>query len=379
MKRLTLFLLIVSIFFTCFGQRKIKKVEVTEEGVDVKLIYNPIVDEITKDGLTYKFIPISPDELNSLFNEENSYDGRFSYSYFEESRESYFLNRQRKRIQEKDDNEFLIEGADWLIENDFVNQKVYDELVKKIIYFYDEERGDELYSLNKTAISNPYFIGTKYLNLFKVEISNASDLHKISNEYFTIENGKHTLISLDEVEISSLLNLGDRYNILTEQTLARNHYSPPISIPPNSVIQKLIATLPIDYQYNDLLLSINGSSRKKANWKIDQDVKRIYQKYIFNEFNVDFKYDGSESSYGTAFNVIISDVSVGSMDGDALYIDENYLDEEFEIMTIALYNDKLYYNRTTAKGNDLINHEKQRRLDLEIDLLKITSLTIKVR
>ena len=100
MKKVVLVLLIFSTLI-CNGQRnKIQKVDILEKGFNVNVTLEPIVDELTHQGLTYKITPISADKLNSYFLKENWLNGKFNYSHYESSISSYFLKKRRaKKIE----------------------------------------------------------------------------------------------------------------------------------------------------------------------------------------------------------------------------------------------------------------------------------------
>jgi hypothetical protein len=75
------------------GQRKIKKIEVEETGVNYNISYRPEIDKTKVNGLDVMIRPISGDELNIFFNDLRRLNGKFNYSFFNKSIESYFCPR----------------------------------------------------------------------------------------------------------------------------------------------------------------------------------------------------------------------------------------------------------------------------------------------
>ncbi|VXD18068.1 hypothetical protein [Marinoscillum sp. 108] len=112
----------VLIAFFAFGtdansQRKIKKIEIQESGYNVQLKLIPQSSHTSYDGLSIKINPISASDLNREFMNQCHLNGDFNYSYYEKSRSTYFL-KKRKIKREKSNSEFILEGAEWLFENE---------------------------------------------------------------------------------------------------------------------------------------------------------------------------------------------------------------------------------------------------------------------
>jgi len=93
MKNLFLLALMFSVPYWSFGQRKIKKLEVNEIGVNVNLSFQPVNDEVSFKGLDIKITPISTDDLNSKLLTESGLNGKYQYSFYESDRRSYFLRK----------------------------------------------------------------------------------------------------------------------------------------------------------------------------------------------------------------------------------------------------------------------------------------------
>ncbi len=362
---------------TGYGQRKIKILEVKEEGFNIRMNFQTIVDEIEYKGLSIKIIPISADKLNTVFFNESVFNGKFEYSHYDRSRNSYFL-KKTKRKREKSDSEFLLEGTLWLLDNEKINQQEYDELVKQIIYNYDEVAGEKLYGSNKIITSNPYYVKNKYLNVFKIKISNPTSSHITFNANIALESGNTILnplssdILIEELERSNLMNLNKslilkRYN-LSKETL----------IPPKSEVEKLFAVLPLDFNNQTLKASLKGAE-KKFSWDVIKNEKKIDESYTFYEFAIDWCYEDVVSSDGLNISILKSNASSVFLGDNELYIGEESLSDTFEIITISLYGDVLFYSIASLKGDYFIEKEKNRRKIISIKNKMIIELKKKVK
>ena len=362
-----------------YGQGKIKKLEVKEEGINININFQPVVDKITYNGLTIKITPISTDELNSLFLRESTLDGKFEYSHYEKARKSYFL-KKRKRNREKSDFEFLLEGASWLMENEKITQQEYDELVEQIIFNYDRETGNEIYSPNRIISSNPYYINNKYLSVFKIEISNQTQSHLSFDENITVECGNSIFRPLPTNLIIEELKRSNLMNVNKALTLERHNLQNSISIPPNSNFEKLFAVLPIDYNSNTLLISFSGTNTK-FKWEVVKNEKIINELYTYYEFEIDWYYSGTVSKSGVNFNVLKSKQTSVYLGYNELFIGEDYLSQVFEIFTLSLFfnEDGLYFGRNRIRGSDFLDKEKNRRKAIQIITHRMETLKKKVK
>jgi len=378
MKQITLIVLLISIAILSFGQRRIKKLEVDENGYGTNITLTPIKDEIKLNGLEIKIIPLSADELNSKFIRESSLNGKFEYSYYDKSRNSYFL-KKRKKKREKSNFEFLYEGVEWLLDNEKIDQHEYDELVKKIIYHFDKSAGDEIYSTNQIISCNPYFIQDRYLSTFKIEISNTTQSHLTFNEPIIIQNGNSIYEPLSADFIKDLLQKSNLLNIDKSFVLERHNIKDSILIPPNSSIEKIFAVLPINYIEKFLEISFPDSDAK-LKFEINKHETIINELYTFYEFNVSWLYSMTESYSGKKFSILKSNPSSVFLGYNELFIGEKNLNEDFEVFTLALYDEYLYYGRNSnLKGKDFIDKEKNRRKTITLKLERISDLRKKVK
>ncbi len=149
---------------------------------------SPYRENLNFNGLNILITPLSPDELNDLFNKEALFNGKFEYTQYERSRESYFLKR-KKRKRTKSDLEFFLDGLSWLSDNDLISDSEYEELEKEIYYYYEEDLAKQYYEDNLVTYANPYFINPQYLSLFKVVFSNNTSQPIAIERDFLLENG----------------------------------------------------------------------------------------------------------------------------------------------------------------------------------------------
>jgi hypothetical protein len=364
------------VVINCHAQRKIKKLEIEEVGFSVNLNFEAISDELKYQDTKLKITPLSTSDLNEKFLNESSFNGKFEYSHYEKSRNSYFL-KKLKRKREKSDYEFLVEGVDWLLDNDKVNSEEYNELIKQIILNYDYETGRDLYNADRIISCNPYYIDDKYLNTFEIEITNPTKSFQTINTKLLVESGNMLLYPLSTAEIIGRLEQNDLLNY--NKTLTLNRYNLPaeITIPPNSKIIKYFATAPIDYNNNELNIALEGIDTK-FKWTVNKQHDSFNEKYIYFECKTDWFYDDYSSEIGDNFYLLKSTDNV-YFSNDAAFIGEDNLNEEFELITISLYSDKLYFSRTKFKGIDYIDLSKNRRKEIEIKTTKIDELKKKVK
>lgn len=377
MKQIALLSLIISMTALSYGQQKIKKLEVKEGGYNININFQPEVDEITHDGLTYKITPISTDRLNSIFLMESNHNGKFEYSQYEQSRNSFFLKR-RKTKREKSDIEFSLEGVSWLVENEKLSKLESQELVNQIRLYYSKNTENEINDLNRIIISNPYYIQNRYLSVFKFEISNPSNSHMIFDNRITIESGNLILKPLSTSQISEELIRINLYSVDKALTLERHNLPYSISIPPTSKFEKLFAVPPIDFNNNTLTISLSGVDQK-FRWTVVKNEKKIDDIYIFYEIAIDWNYGGTISKSGDNIVLLKSKQSSVFLGANELFIGEDYLNEQFEIFTLSLYSDMLYYGKESLKGIDFLDIVKGRRSRISIRTKPITQLVKKVK
>lgn len=373
MKKKLLITIIVLFTATSYSQRKIKKVEVKETGFNIKMNFETINDKVTYKGLHFEIVPISANELNDQFIKENFFNGKFEYSHFDKSRISYFLKKKRGK-RKKSDLEFYLEGVSWLFDNDLIDESENDELEKKILYYFDEDYAKSYYETNSITSANPYYLNGKYLNLFKVIISNPTSSQVELDNRLMVENGNILLDHLSTQKLVNQLDSLDKANRYKLLTLERHNYKPNMIIPPNSTVEKLLAILPVNFNQTDIKISLEGAS-KKFSWKINKDQNSFNELYTFYELKLNWK-----GNYDTKFSIIRGNTNSIFMDYNKIYIGEKSLNNPFVIFTISLSRSTLSYGRSDGlKGSDYVDLTKLKRKTIDLELKKIEELKKKVK
>lgn len=363
------------IFFVIlgFGQRKIKKLDVVEKGFNVKINFVPINDSFTYNKAEFKITPVSGDELNTLFLEESSINGKFKYSYYNNSRSSYFLKKNRK-IQVKSDFDFLCLGLEWLIENDKISELEYEELTKQLNLYYDKEADENLYLADGIILSNPYYVKNKYLSVFKIEITNSSNSFITFDKKIFLQSGNSIYTPLSKDFLINELQRSNMMNFDKSLMLEKYNFHDTLLIVPHSEFVKYFAVTPIKYFNNKLELIIPGIN-EKLSWSITKDEKIIDEKYTYFEFNIDWSHDGSVLNYADVFSILTTSYEAIFLGNNEMYIGEDNLNEKIEILTLSLWGNTLYFGRNSdLKGIDYIDYGKSRRNSIPIILEKISEL-----
>lgn len=375
MKKLILSILITSLSVTIYGQRKIKKLEVKEEGFNIKMSYTPVVNQLEVQGLNIKVTPLSTDNLNQQLYSESAFNGKFEYSNYEKSRNSYFLKRSRKKSI-KTDIEFFLEGIQWLLNNKTITEEEYEKLYKKIVYYYDKEEATKMYNASSFLATNPYYMGNKYLSVFKIEITNSSNEAKTFINNIMIENGQVLLTPLSAAHIRRELASIGMMNMDRSEALTRHNLNNITLVPPKSKFTKYIAVLPIDYKEPLVNVSFKESS-KKMQWEIKKDLKTIDQLYTFYDLNYKLLYASTALTTGQSFNLLLGSSKSIFLGNSSLYIGEENLDEEFEILSIYLSTSKFYHGRLKSNGATYVNSSKGKRIIVQVDMTPVQEITRK--
>ena len=366
----SVFLLFLSIQIV--GQRKIKKLEVNEKGFKIEMKFETVKDKMSHNGLIIHVVPISAEELSPVFQQESFYNGKFNYSHYEKSRKSYFLKKKRGK-RKKSDLEFFLDGLDYLLDNEMINKSEYDNLEKKMLYYYDEEFAKTHYSSNLIEGLNPYILNGKYLNLFKVKFCNPTNKIITFQDDFVINNGDLQLNSLSSEYITDRLDR-EVLNVSKKlSALERHNYSKGLSVPPNSEVEKLIAVLPINFNFPSLKLAITNNSEVMS-WKIEKNEDSFDDNYSFYELPL-----RSKIAYDIGFTILIDDSENIFKDTNKIFIGQQNLNTNFELLTIAIGRNTLYFSRTAdLKGADYIDDQKNRRKSIYFNVSKIEDVKRKV-
>ncbi len=183
------------------------------------------------------------------------------------------------------------------------------------------------------------------------------------------------LENLKSVSFFNILDTLSHLNRSQKLILERHNYEGKLTIPPNSVVDKLISFLPVNFNSNNISISLEGDNQKFA-WKINKDQKFIDKLYNFYELKL--SYRGGD--WDTKFSIIKGQNESIYLDYDKVYISEEDLTAQFEIFTIAMDRNTLKYGRNTGlKGEDFINLEKLKRDKIYLDLEKIEEVKKKVK
>lgn len=364
----SLLVIVTLLSINCYGQSKIKKLDVAEKGFEVSIKFTPVVSKIQYDkNFNIEITPVSANELNSFFNSKNQLDGKFQYSYYEKSRDSYFLKKERKK-KEKSDFEYLIEGINWLLESEKISQYEYEKMYLKISANYMPTAVIEETVLDENIKNNPYLIGNKYMNVFKLEIINSSDSVQVFNDKLLINFKTSVFQPLSNNYIINEQNRLGQMSYNKSLTLERFNLNLPLLIPPKTTIFKFFSILPIDVS-NDMLFITSDQSEKKFSWKVNIHREEIDKTYSFYEFNIVHYFGHVRTVSGECYSLLLTQGS------DAIFLDENKLfvsceatELEFSILFYALYSGKLFFARTypTNAGN-LVNLSKSKRESIKIE------------
>ncbi|HYQ59126.1 MAG TPA: hypothetical protein VEP89_17410, partial [Draconibacterium sp.] len=218
-------------------------IEVEEIGYTISVDTTTLIAKsFNVDGVKVQIQPIDASSLNNLFYDSYNLNGKFSYSYYDSSREKYFFKKIRRRDKYKTDTEYLIEGARWLQDNDLISDRLYDDIYAEVLSENDSsEFGGSV--MSKSAF-NPYYLGDKYLSTFEVLFENTTEEVRTCNTVFLLKTDKSSLEPLSSAAICSFQKQG--VNIADIEALERYGYSNNIVVPPNSKITKYMAFLPVD-------------------------------------------------------------------------------------------------------------------------------------
>lgn len=367
MKRKTLVFALLCISMIVNGQKSIKKMEIEEIGYHVQIEFDPIINLMTCNGIELKIKPISTNVLNEKLTFESNLNGLFDYTYYDRSVETYFLKSKKK--YQKTDFAFYVEGLDWLLERKLIDNSEYISLYNEILTKFGDISEIESVFLHATAKSNPYFINGKYLSLFMIEFSNASSGFKVFDSKLVVEAGNSILLPLGKDFLIQELIRDGSLNNRKSFALERHNFDGSISIPPKSTISKYFSVLPIDYDSENIEISIDGCQRKME-FEINKSESNINEKFVYYVFNIEWTYGTTKTDNGENF-VLLSHVNNKNyyMDSEKeLYLSENEIDHDLKIIAYSMYQDILFFKVTTITPSSYINFDKNRRENIPISM-----------
>ncbi|MDP2887951.1 MAG: hypothetical protein Q8P34_03170 [Bacteroidota bacterium] len=356
-----------------FSQKKIKKLDIKEEGFSVNIKYQPILDKIESKGITVIITPLAANELNVLFSQSNQLDGKFDYSYFEASRDSYFLKNQKKK-REKSDSEFLLEGIEWLVDNEKINQLEYIELRQQVLTDFIPDYKNELSDAENITFSNPYFLGNTYLNMFKIDLINSTSSVIKFDENILIKNGNNVSTKLSSDFVNAKLVETNTLNLNKSLTLKRYNLDMPILIPPNTTVTKYFSVLPIELSSDKLEIIIPNYSQSLS-WKVIKNQDKINKQYSYYEFALSSVFQG-QVLYGLNYIFLGSNSAPTAYVGDSkIFISSDDTEKKIEAFILTLYGDQLYFARKSdIRAMDYLDVTKNKRFIVTLDTEKLTEV-----
>lgn len=369
---LILFFAILSISTISNAQRTIKKLDVKEEGISLKVSFQPVIDKIESNGVSIKVTPISTDEVNEEFNQSNLLDGKFNYSRYNKSINAYFLKKKRK-LGEKTDMEYLLDGLEWLDDNDKISEEEYNLLSRSIVSKFIPEF-KEPSEAETLVLNNPYLIGGTYMSLFRIELVNSTNLVTRFNESILIKSGKNTLTNLSSQFLKTSLEQSGDINLNRSLTLERYNLTTPLLLLPNSTTVKYFASLPCDLTSEKLEISITNFNQGMS-WGTQIARNEIDKKYSFFEFVLKLVNEQFEGLNGSHF-YLMNQETLGHvyLEDKRIFIDSETIEKPIEVFAYSLSNDNLYFSRNTIVGNRYLDLEKKKRSKIEIKMKKIDDI-----
>ena len=353
-----------------YSQRKIKKLEVKEDGINVRINHQAITDKTESNGVQIKITPIPANDLNKIFIESNISDGRFAFSSYDKSIESYFL-KKKKRKKEKSDLEFLTEGLEWLLDNEKINDEEYDKLYGLVLSDFLSTYKSDSSGMELEISSNPYFLGNRYMNVFRIEFINSSDRIKEFNEAILVKNGNNVVRILSSEFLKTELINSDLYNLSKSLTIERFNLTLPISLPPMSTIVKYFSVPPLDLNSDNLEISLSNFQPLK--WKITTSQEKINNKYFFYEFDLAHETEAQNLSFPITYTLLSNVTKSGAYLGDEkLFINSNDIESPIGIFTFLIRNDQLYFARiSNLKPSYYLDLSKNKRKWITLGHTKI--------
>jgi hypothetical protein len=367
MKALITFIFFISCSFSTFSQKSIRQVMVNEEGYNFEINYLPINQEIKSSEIFVQIEPISADILDQELYNFSVLDGKFSKIDLKKSRTEYFNSSKLKAG--KSNKKFLEDGVERLFDELLVSQEEYTELLALVTSYYDDkEKKNE--TQNKTHDSNPYLIDDKYLSVFRIVFENptANNLTFIPKIY--IQNGDMIYTPYKTSKLEELLSQSGNLTMHKSLNLDRLNITDTLYIPAGTKITKYFSVPPIDYTKSGLKIYINDFETPLV-WNITTEMNIINEKHLFYSFGIEVIGNGSVTVYTPFILMTKSGNPDHFIQGSDLFIDQDKLNEEFELLVIHRDGAKFYYGRKLGRGIDLIDLGREKVKDFSIVLESI--------
>ena len=362
-----------------FSRKKIKELEIKEQGFNVSLKYNLLnTNKINVDGLEIAITLLDPLEVEGLFFDKISLDGRHEYSYYEQSKDFYFLSRKRKKRQ-KTDLEYLVEGIDYLSDNELIPIDAYDFFMTEILINYGDstDQGMIKKEIEKNYF-NPYCFDNRYLSVAKIEIVNPSDLPIEFENKFQIISNENILSPLSNAEIQLLNRNANLLNKYKVENLIRFNLNNKIIIPAGAKIVKYIACLPIDYNAERVSI-VHHSNSQKVTWQIESNRTILDDTYVFYELYLYLKYSNSEYNESNFYYLDKKNVDAYIID-DFIYINKNHINSEIDLIVYGFEYDKLFYSiNENLNLREYIDFSKRKRENVVLEFTHIKEIKKKIK
>jgi len=363
MKKLLYILLFIPL--AGFGQtKKIKTVEVKETGYNVDIQFKPIVDIVTNDKFSIQITPISANNLNEVLIKKNNLNGKLEYSNYENSIRSFFLKRKRniKEDHNRTDYSMFNMAIDSLHHNNKINDSEYNNLKEQVKEYYNPNENFAT-SLSNTISSNPYYIDSRYLNVFKIEITNQTNQDQKFKSDINIISSSILLKPISKEQLISLLDYDDKLNIDKLFSIERYHLPKVVELPSFTTVEYYFACLPIDFNKEELIIKFTQFDQK-FEWSLLNNHNEINETHSFYEFAINHRF--KNFNYENAYNkveFIVVDESQNSIyyDGDDILINKNSINQKIDVIGLYLADNTMLFSRNYIKGSDYLDFEKNKR------------------
>lgn len=375
MKKILLPSFFVLLFFldghSQFNSLKMKEVEVTETGYSIVIDSLSMTDKrLNWNNIELQIKPIDPISLNTTLPKALALSGKYSYNYYNTSREAYFLKRKRPSISKlKSEQEMLLEGLEWLFENEKVDEALYNKIYADLNKENDDssENGNDE---NLQRLLNPYFTGNKYLHVFKLTLINTSNLPQKFDAVLQLRSEGSMLESLTSDQILDFqekpgkeyrAELLERYNLKRVET-----------IPPKTSVSKYFAFMPIDLRKGAFDLFVSSlSESQKLSWEFNVAENTIDKKYFYYELIIG---SAAASSISNEYIYIQTDADY-FLDGRKLFINKEDITKPIRIFHYGIsIMDNLYYSNGEIKASDYLDFSKSKRANIKLDFAEIEGI-----
>jgi hypothetical protein len=245
----------------------------------------------------------------------------------------------------------------------------------RLIYssFVSEFNSDQTDPVRITS-SNPYYLGSGYMNVFKIEFTNSTNSAINFNESILVKSGEELLSRLSSNFLREELSKLNLLNLYKSLILERYNLENSTLIPANSSITKYLAIPPLRID-SDLLDIHLANSNLKFSWKIERIQNKIQKEYSFYELTMGFKISDVTLD-GSNYSILGKESRAISYLGDhKIFINSEYSDTPIEIITISISNDYLYFSRKAdLKAANYVDLTKLKRNNISIATEKLSEI-----